>query len=224
MTPTTMLQAGRELLAGKAVREALLICGIAGSLLFVGTDLLAGTLWKGYNFFSQSISELSAIGSPTRSLVVPLDIVRGLLMTAFGVGVWAVAGQNWALRVTGGLVIANAVITLAGMVVPMRVDQPASHNVIGVVLGALSVICFVLAIGFGAAAFRNWFRFYSIATLAAYVVLTILGIWAVPHTVAGQVVSRVGIQERTMSYSYLLWLVVLAILLLEARKNAVGAG
>jgi hypothetical protein len=223
MTPSTILQAGKELLAAKTVREILLICGIAGPLLFVGIDLFAGTLWKGYSFFSQSISELSAIGAPTRPLVVPLDIARELLITAFGTAVWVVYSQNWALRLTAGLLIANAVLGLAILFFPMHVDQPASHNVVGVALGALSLLCFVLAIGFGAAAFRNWFRFYSIGTLAVFLVLTILGIWVVPHIVAGQAASRVGIQERVMSYGCQLWLVILAILLLASENNMAGA-
>jgi hypothetical protein len=56
----------------RMLRNLLLICGILSSLLYVGTDILAGTLWEGYSFTSQAVSELSAIGAPTRPLVVPL--------------------------------------------------------------------------------------------------------------------------------------------------------
>jgi len=30
------------------VRKALLLCGVLASLLYVGTDILAGTLWEGF--------------------------------------------------------------------------------------------------------------------------------------------------------------------------------
>ena len=72
----------------------LLGCGVVGPLLKVGTDILAGCMWIGYRFTSRSISDLSAIGAPTRALVVPLDIVADLLLIAFAMGVWRLAGGN----------------------------------------------------------------------------------------------------------------------------------
>jgi hypothetical membrane protein len=50
----------------RMLRNLLLICGILSSLLYVSTDTLAGTLWKGYSFTHQAVSELSGIGAPTR--------------------------------------------------------------------------------------------------------------------------------------------------------------
>ena len=55
----------------------LLMCGIAAALVFVVMNVLAGSLWgvlspgHSYNYVSQSISELSAIGAPTRALDPP---------------------------------------------------------------------------------------------------------------------------------------------------------
>jgi len=48
--------------------------------------------WEGYSSASQTVSELSAIGAPTRSLWVPLGAVYTLLVTAFGWGVLVSAG------------------------------------------------------------------------------------------------------------------------------------
>jgi len=96
------------------LRKTLLICGILSSLLYVGTDILAGTLWEGYSFISRSISELSAIGAPTRPIVVPLYLANDVLVIAFGLGVWGLAGQKRALRVTAGLLVGYAVIDLVG--------------------------------------------------------------------------------------------------------------
>ena len=60
-------------------RKALLICGILSPLVYVGTDILAGTLYAGYSFTSQAISELFAIGAPTSSLMVPLFTLSSVL-------------------------------------------------------------------------------------------------------------------------------------------------
>ncbi|MDQ4012322.1 MAG: DUF998 domain-containing protein, partial [Thermoproteota archaeon] len=61
-------------------------------------------LWEGYSFTSQAISELSAIGAPTRPLVVTLGIIYDVLLIAFGLCVWIIAaGQRRAPRLIGGL-------------------------------------------------------------------------------------------------------------------------
>jgi hypothetical protein len=90
------------------LRDLLLICGILGSLLYVGTDILAGTLYAGYSFTSQAISELFVIGSPTSGLVVPLFTVCDVLLVAFALGVWVSAGRSRALRVTTLMMVGNA--------------------------------------------------------------------------------------------------------------------
>jgi hypothetical protein len=109
---------------------------------------------------------------------------------------------------------------------PMQLgeDGSAFTNATGVILGTLSVIFLLLAIGFGAVAYRNWFRYYSIGILVAFFVLTIFGLLATPQVPVGQPESSVGAQERTMSYSYLLWQAVLALALLRAKKDPNSTG
>lgn len=68
--------------------KVLLACAIASSLLYVGMNVFIPLRWAGYNVASQAVSELSAIGAPTRALWVPLGIVYTLLVAAFGWGVW----------------------------------------------------------------------------------------------------------------------------------------
>ena len=202
------------------LRNRFLICGIIASLLWAGTDILAGALWEGYNFISQSISELSAIGAPTRLFVFPLNLTCDVLLIIFGLSVWRSADQKRALRVTALMVVGTAVMNgLASAFFPMHLGESASSNTMGVILGATGMVFFLLAVGFGAAAYRNWFRFFSIGILLAFFVLTIVGLLR-PLIATGEPTSSIGIQERTMSYVYLMWVVVLAIVLLAAEKRA----
>jgi len=90
-------------------RIILLYCGIIASLLYVGTDILAGMLCPGYSFMDQAISELFAVGAPTSGLAVPLFTAYSVLLVAFALGVWMSAGRNRALRVTALMVIGNAI-------------------------------------------------------------------------------------------------------------------
>ena len=54
------------------LRKTLLLCGIISSVLYATITVVIATLWDGYDWRSQTISELSAIGAPTRSAwVIP---------------------------------------------------------------------------------------------------------------------------------------------------------
>lgn len=205
--------------AGTVLR-ALLVCGVIASVLRFVIDRLAGTLWKGYSFVFQSISELTAVGAPTRSFVVSVEIIWGLLMIAFGLGVWRMADQNVALRVTAVLLIGNAIITLVvAAFAPARYSGTPSVNAstANVVFGATGMVFFVLAIAFGGAAFHGWFRVLSFGILLAYVVLTVVGLVASGGSIpSGEHRPTTGVQERTMMYGYLVWVAVLALVLLKA--------
>ena len=54
--------------------KALLACGAGSTLFYFGMDAVAALLYDGYSYTDQTISELSAIGAPTRSLWVPLRL------------------------------------------------------------------------------------------------------------------------------------------------------
>src|SRR5580765_364664 len=80
---------GRRTLAegGKMLKRILLACGVLSSLLYVGIDALAALRYPEYHSYaSQAISELGAVGAPTKELVDPLFIIYGVLLIAFGVG------------------------------------------------------------------------------------------------------------------------------------------
>jgi hypothetical protein len=97
------------------VRKILLGCGIASSVLYVASDILVSWWDPNYSYRDQSFSELLAPGSPTRPLVlVLLAIPYGVLVTAFGVGVWASAGRRRAGRIAGALLVGYAVIGAVG--------------------------------------------------------------------------------------------------------------
>jgi hypothetical protein len=206
---------GISLGLSNSLQKVLLSCGILAPLLYLGTDWLAGWFLKGYSFTAQSISELSAAGSPTRLLVVSLTLVAGVFMIAFGWGVWQAGGQALLPRLVGALVIGNTVAGLIGTIFfPPSFGERPIFGSMGVIIMFLSVIFFVLAMVAGAVAYTGWFRILSIAIPATYILLAILRFATATPSSAGGTVSLVGAQERTMSYSFLLWAMALAIYLL----------
>lgn len=204
------------------LKKALLICGVISSLLYVGTDILAGTLYAGYSFTSQYISELFAIGAPTSGLVVPLFTVYDLLLVAFALGVWVSAGRNRALRVTALMVVGNAVNGLAlwpFFPMHMRGVEATFTDTMHNTLAVVGVIFVLLALGFGAAAYRSWFRPYSFGTILILLVPGIVAFSYGPQIGANMPTAWAGIAERISTYAYLLWVAVLAIVLLQAEKG-----
>jgi hypothetical protein len=200
------------------LQKVLLICGILAALLYIGTDILAGLLTRGYHFDSQSASRLSAVGAATRPVVLVLDITAGFLLIAFSVGVWFQADQNWILRLMACLLVGNALFSMIAVVFfPLHPGEPVNSpaNTLNTIIMAVSVFLLLFAIGFGAAGNHNWLRSFSIGLLVLFLLLTILGIVVFPRMAAGQPVSRVGTQERTMVYAEMLWLALQALVLLR---------
>ncbi len=71
------------------VRKLLLVCGVLSSLLY---GVMIGAIrFEGYSRTSRTVSELSAIGAPTRPLWMLLGSVYDALVIAFGLGVWVSA-------------------------------------------------------------------------------------------------------------------------------------
>ena len=105
------------------VRKVLIICGIVSSLLYVAMNIVGAMQFEGYDSASQAVSELSAIGVPSRPLWVLLGMVYQILVIAFGWSVWASAGRHRALRVVGGLLLAYGVVGLAAPFFPMHMRR-----------------------------------------------------------------------------------------------------
>jgi hypothetical protein len=105
----------------------LLVCGIAASLLYIATTIVAAMLWKGYSSASQTVSEVFAIGAPSRPLVVPLFLAYSVLVIAFGLGVWRSAGfgKRFRLYSIGTLLVLVVFGTVAGLDGPrLAADLP----------------------------------------------------------------------------------------------------
>jgi hypothetical membrane protein len=204
-------------------RQPLLGCGIAAALLYVAMTLFVGLLWEGYSVTSQTPSELSAIGAPTRLLWIPLGVVYAALMTLFGWIVWKTAPPNRALRAVGGLLIAQSVFGAFWPPMHQRAVLAASGGTLTdslhLVWALVTAVLFMLAMGFGAAALGRRFRLYSIATM---VIVFVCGAWT--GTYASRIQADlptpgVGVWERINIAAFMLWVAVLATALMPRNRT-----
>lgn len=204
------------------LRKILLACGIIASLLYVGTDLLAGTLYLGYSFIDQAISELFAIGAPTSSLTIPLFTLYDVLIISFALGVWASAGRSRPLRIISLVTIAGAINgLLLWNVFPMhmRGSEMGFTDVMHVALAGMGVVFVLMALVFGISAFERRFRLYTMATILAVLVPGLIVFIYAPQVSINLPTHWLGLTERISTYVYLLWQAVLAIVLLRAEKS-----
>jgi len=212
------------------LRKGLLGCGVASSLLYVAMNIFVPMQWEGYSTASQTISELSAIGAPTRSLWVSLAIVYTLLVAAFGMGVRQSSGRNRHLRIAGGLLVAYGVIGIGWPLAPMHLREVLAtsgstlSDTMHIVFAMVTVLLMLLAIGFGAAALEKRFRLYSLATMAILTVFGALTVPDAPRIQANLPTPWVGVWERINIGVFLLWVVLLAVTLLRMRDTAAATG
>ncbi|WP_242342708.1 DUF998 domain-containing protein [Anaeromyxobacter terrae] len=209
-------------------RKLLLGCGIASSVLYLLMNVITPMRYAGYSAFSQTISELSAIDAPSRPLWMSLGAVYVALLIAFGAGVWLSANGKRPLRVVGTLLMGLGV---TGYIWPLLPGGASMHrrevlaaggatltDTLHLISGGVGTVFCLLIIGFGAAAFGRWFRIYSIATI---IVLLGFGFWTgveAPMVSANEPTPWLGVIERIMFASFVLWFAVLAIVLLRAVR------
>ena len=197
----------------------LLACGVLASLTYIGSDIIAGLQYPGYSFTDQAVSELFAIGAPTSRIVVPLFTLSSTLVAAFAVGVWITSGHRRRLQWLASLIFANAVNTLVlwnVFPIHMRGVTPTFTDAMHFVLAINPFV--LLSVAFGVTAFKGWFRSFSAATVLILLVPGIFSFSYVTAVTANQPTPGMGLAERVSQYGYQLWQVMLAAVLLRARR------
>ena len=204
-------------------RKYLLYCGLAASLLYIAMNIFIPFLDKGYNWVTQTVSELSAVDAPTRPLWFSLGIIYTLLIAAFGWGVFQLADRKRFLRIVGVLLIINGLIGLTWSPMHQREVLAAGGGTFTdtwhIVMSIITVMLMFLSIGFGATAFGKGFRVYSIATIIVFIVFGILTFTEAPNIDKNLPTPYIGLWERINIAAFMIWLFVFSIDLLRLEKK-----
>jgi hypothetical protein len=204
--------------------KALLWCGVLSSLIYVAMNVFIPMLWDEYDIASQTVSELSAIDSPTRPIWVPFGIVYTLLIAAFGFGVRKSAHGIRSLRVAGMLLIIYGIIGVAWPPMHQREVLAAGGgsvtDTLHIVFTFITVSLMFLVMGFGAAAFGRPFRIYTIATILVQLVFGVMTGLDAPALEADLATPWLGVWERINIGVYMIWVVVFAVLLLRKEFSS----
>ncbi len=192
--------------------------GMIAPVIYIAGDILASARYEDYSYVDHTISELNAVGAPTRPLTIAVGLVVYALLIAFGAGIWSAAADR-RLRVSGAVLVGLGVLSLwAVPFASMRVrgaEQDPTH----VMAGGVAVVLLVIAMAFAAAALGPRFRYYTIATI---LVMLGFGAWTAvdgPRVAEGLDTPWLGVKERISFYSYNLWFLLLALALLRGRAG-----
>lgn len=198
----------------------LLLCGIASSMLYAAMNVFVAAAWPGYDAAAQTVSELSAVDAPTRSLWVAWAMLYTLLVTGFGWGVRLVA-PNKPLRIAGGLLLVYGITGLFWPFFPMHqravlaAGGATVSDTLHIAFTMFTVAIMIATLVMGAAGTGRGFRIYTILTLLA---LAVFG--GLTGTQASLVAKDLptpyaGLWERINIGVFLLWVVALAVRMLR---------
>ena len=200
----------------------LLACGIAASVLFIGMDLMAAVyLSPGYDYTAQQVSELSAIGAPSREFWMAMSYPYALLSLAFALGVWRAAEGRRSLRTSAvliGLFALNGF--LWGLIAPMhmRGTEFTGTDTMHIVFAGSAVLLIVAFMISGSVALGRGFRLYTGLTVLAMLSAGAVVSTAIPAIAADQPTPWMGLVERISVYGPIIWLAVLALVLMRERQ------
>ncbi|HRC63158.1 MAG TPA: DUF998 domain-containing protein [Dehalococcoidia bacterium] len=200
-------------------RKVLLACGPLSSALYLAAiDVVARRQHPEYHRFgSQMVSELFAVGSPTRRTQLWLGAIYNALVFGFAAGIWRSARGRRSIRLAAAALAGyGAASTAGGFWGPMDVrGTPNSRRDQRHILVTLAMSGFILAtMLLGAMAGGRRFRMYSLATAMA---VTLFGGLAgylarpMPGPTPG-----VGLAERVNIYASMAWFAALAAALWRA--------
>jgi len=204
-------------------RKFLLFCGVLASLLYIAMNLFIPPLYEGYNWVTQTVSELSAVDAPTRPLSFVLGIIYTLLVAVFGWGVFKSAGEKRSLRIVGILIFLHGILGLTWSPMHQREVLAAGGGTFTdtwhIVMATVTVLLMFLSIGFGAATFGKGFRFYSIATIIVFIVFGVLTFVEAPNVDKNGQTPYIGLWERINIAAFMVWMLVFSAILLRLDKK-----
>jgi len=195
----TTISFSNGLLRNVLFKKASLVGGILSSLLYVAMNIFVAMQYPGYNAASYTVSELSAIAAPTRSLWTGWAFVYTFLVAAFGWAILKSAGQNRAVRIMGALILIYGILGIGWHFAPMHQREVLAagggtiSDTMHLVLSFVSVLMMLMAMVFGAASFGETFRFFSIFSLVMLLTFGILTGLEAPKVESNQPTPLIGV-------------------------------
>lgn len=194
--------------------------GILSPIFFVLVDIIGGMITPDYSRIINAVSELTQAGSENIYLLSSLFFISAVMGIGFGIGIVTEFSYSRSKLIFSGgiLIIINGIFSgLTGTIFPMDpfnvdITFAGTMHIILTALNALMIMLLIPMMGIGFYMERQWvsFRLYSIITL---LIIVIFG-GSTPVLMMNDI-GLLGLFERIVIYSYLLWFFVLAFKLIR---------
>ena len=205
------------------LRKMLLLCGLGSSLVYAAINIAVPLKWHEYSAINQTVSELSAIGAPTRELWIAVVLPYIVLFAAFGWGVLRSANADRWLRVAGWLILLYSAFNAYWPPMHQREVLAAGGgtltDTLHLVWAGVTVFLFVLIMAPAAMASGPMFRAYTVASGVALVLFGFLTSLGAANVGANLPTPWIGVWERLNIGVFLVWIAVLSMSLLRSEQN-----
>jgi hypothetical protein len=209
-------------------RRLLLLCGVIASALYIVINLVVAAQWPEFDTSSMTVSELSAVGAPTRRLWMVLCTPYSVLMIAFAFGVLMSAFGNRRIRLAGWLLVVYGVTGAFWPFAPMHLREDLASgegtfsDTMHLILAAVTQVIFFTSLALVATELGKTFRWYSVATVLILLVFGVLTFLESPGISTNQPTPYIGVWERINIGVFILWVIVVAFVLSKRKEPAIG--
>lgn len=187
----------------------LLLSGLLSSVVYALINVVVPLGWRQYSIVDQTVSELSAIGAPTRTLWLALVIPYVALFAAFGWGMLRVAGPNKGLKIAGWLIFIDCAFSMYWP--PMHQREVLASgggtltDTLHLVWAGVTVLLFVAIMICGALCLGRKFRIYTAASIVVLIFCGMLTSQGAPNVGRNLPTPWIGVWERLNIGVFLLW-------------------
>lgn len=168
------------------------------------------------------MSELSAIGAPSRDFWTAMGYPYAALTLAFAIGVWRAAAGRLSLRIAAVLIGIFAVNGLIwGLVAPMHMRGTGftGTDTLHIAFAASAVALLLVFMIAGAAALGRGFRLFTAVAVIAMLAAGAVVSTAIPAIAAGEPTPWMGLVERVSVFAPMVWMGVFAVVLMRERTG-----
>ena len=139
--------------------EIALLSGMISAIVYLLHVVVGGVLWDGYSHMEQSISDLTSVGAPNKTLLSLMTNMYGILALVFAIVLYRLLKQHDSRLLRIGLlllVVMEAVSFVGYMLFPLEssgIEQFSFQNVMHIIVTIIVVVTtisftFLLGIGF----------------------------------------------------------------------------
>jgi hypothetical protein len=202
-------------------RKSFLICGTVSSLLYTLMNIFIPLGFDGYSYSAHTVSELSAIDAPTRSIWVPLAAAYILLFACFAWGVRITSGGNRKLRTVSTIMLVYAIVNVYWPPMHLRGVERDLTDTLHLVWAGVTVLLMIVMMVIGATALGKTFRLYTILSIVAHIVFGYMTSLEAELIATNSPTPWIGVWERINIGVFMLWIAVFSLSLLRRYSDHV---